>query len=241
MKLQHVAAGVVARDCTAGFEWNAGMAPDREIELHHRMRVAACGCEVAVRLLQDRRLGRTAVFELARAVARVEDDRQLLDLDFDQIGRVFRKICVGREYGCDRLADVAHALPGQNGLAIGCQPFDARQPEIDRRNIGDIGRRPHRRDLRQCPRRGAVDRDDPAMRVARPHHSHVQHVGKSDVGGKPSAARHQRPVLEARNRTSDHAHVRSVSARRPHAARLEYAAASPETRRSTRRRATARR
>ena len=67
VKLQHVAGGVVARDRTARFQRHAGMAPDHEIELDHGMRLAERRGDIAVGLFHDRRLGRAAVFELARA------------------------------------------------------------------------------------------------------------------------------------------------------------------------------
>ena len=50
MKLQHVAGGVIARDRATGFERNAGMAPDREIELDHGMRVAKRGARCPRRI-----------------------------------------------------------------------------------------------------------------------------------------------------------------------------------------------
>ena len=56
------------------------------------------------------------------------------------------------------------------------------------------------------------------MRMRRAHHAHVQHVRKGDIGGEPAAARHQRPILETRHRTSDYAHV-SVSTLASEAAR----------------------
>ncbi len=58
----------------------------------------------------------------------------------------------------DRLADIAHALPGEDRLAVGLEPFDAREAEIDRRHVGDVRRRPYREDARRLARRVGVDR-----------------------------------------------------------------------------------
>ena len=65
VQLEHVAGGVVARDRAAGFQRHAGMAADREVELHHGMRSAERRVDVAVGFFHDRRLGRAAVLELA--------------------------------------------------------------------------------------------------------------------------------------------------------------------------------
>ena len=72
----------------------------------------------------------------------------------DQIGGVLGEIGVGREHRCDRLADIAHALLRQDGLAVRRQPFELGQAEIDRRNVGDVVEGPHRHDARQ--RRAAL-------------------------------------------------------------------------------------
>ena len=139
IKLQHVAGGVVARDGAARLQRHAGMPPDGKIEFDDDSGVAKRRREIAIGLFHDRRLGRTAVLEFPRRCAGVEDDRQFFDRDGDEIGRVLRHVGVDRKHRRDRLADIAHALPGQNRLAIGRQAFNAGQAEIDRRNLGDIG------------------------------------------------------------------------------------------------------
>ena len=157
VKLEHVAGGVVARDRTAGFKRNAGMAPDHEIEFDHGMRLAEGCCDIAVGLFHDRRLGRAAVFEFPGRGDGIEDDRQFLDGDGDEIGGVLRHIGVGGEHSGDRLADIAHALSGQNGLAVRRQALDTGQAEIDRRNLRHVGGRPDRDHARQRQRRTRVD------------------------------------------------------------------------------------
>ena len=48
MELEHAAGRVVTRDRAARFHRHAGMAPDREIELDHRMRRVKGGSEIAI-------------------------------------------------------------------------------------------------------------------------------------------------------------------------------------------------
>src|SRR5262249_56121918 len=45
------------------------------------------------------------------------------------------------------------------------------------------------------------------MRVLGARHAHVQHVGKCDVGGERTTARHQRTVLETGHGAADEGHV----------------------------------
>ena len=145
------------------------MPPDGEVELHHDRGVAKRRRNVAIGLLHDRRLGRAARLEFFRRRARVEHWWQIVDLDDDKIGGVLRHIGVAREYGGDRLADIADTLTSENRLAIGGQAFDATQTKIDRRNLGDIGERPNRGNAGQSERGASLDRDEAAMRVGRAH------------------------------------------------------------------------
>ena len=125
--------------------------------------------------------------------------------------------------------------------STGREALDAGQPEIDRRDIGNVGECPNRYDAGQSLGDASVDRPDVAMRVSRAHHPHMQHMRKNDIGGEPAAPGHQRPVLEARNRASDEAHVTPAVGAKRHAAPRGCAAESPGARRSIRRTATVRR
>ncbi len=204
---QHVARGVVDADRAARFHRHAGMAADGEVELDNGVRSAEGAGEIAVGFLNDGGFGRAAVLELAGRIARIEDDGQFLDLDIDQVGGVFGQIGVGREHSRHRLADITHVFSRQDGLAIEREPFDLGQPEVDRRNAGDVGEGPDRDHPRQRQRGAGVDRYDAAVRVRRAHHAHVQHSWEEHVGREPAAAGDQRPILQARNRTADEGHV----------------------------------
>src|SRR5262249_61164536 len=96
------------------------MSPDGEIEFHHNRCIAPRGLDIAIRLFDDRRLGRAAGLELAWRCARVENDRQIFDFDGNEIGCVLRHVRIGCEYSSDRLADITQARPRQDRLAIWC-------------------------------------------------------------------------------------------------------------------------
>ncbi len=82
----------------------------------------------------------------------------LFDVELDQVSRVFREICVFCKDHRDRLADIAHDIFRQHRLAVGLESFQAGEPERDRRNVRDIGARPHRVHAGQLERRARVDR-----------------------------------------------------------------------------------
>ena len=190
----------------------------------------------------DRRLGRAAVLELAGRIAGVEHDRQFLDLDRDQVGGVLGEVGIVGKHRRDRLADIAHPLARQEGLAVGRQPLDPGQPEIDRRHVGDVVAGPDRDDARQRQRRGGVDRRRSGHAHARERTTRMCSCArKTTSAANRPRPRHQRPVLEARDRAADDAHVTPARWEARRAARRGCAAASPEIRRSTRRTATARR
>ena len=207
VKLEHVAGDVVASNGATRLDRHAGMPPDCKLELDHGMRRAERGIQVAVRSFQDGCLGRMPIGELAGWRRSVEDDRQFRDLNFDRVGSILGQVRVAREYRRNRLADIAHALLGKNGLAIRRQALDAGEAKIDRRNFCHVLAGPHRHNSRKSLCRFGLDRDDAAVGMRRAHHAHVQQMRKSDVGGERSPARHQRPVLQARNRASDEAHL----------------------------------
>ena len=136
---------------------------------------------------------------------------QSLDLDRHQIGGVLGGIGIGRENDGDRLADIAHAAGGEDRLPVRIEAFDAGEAEIDRRNAGDIGRRPDRDDARRRARRAGIDRHDAAMRMRGAHHAHVQLMRERDVRGEAALAGDQRPILKTRHRTADKGHGAQAS------------------------------
>ena len=185
-----------------------------------RMRGGKSRCDVAIAFAHDSGFGRMAGVELAGRRIGGEEFGQWLDLDRHQIGGVLGDVGVAREHDSDRLADIAHAIRGKDRLAVRIKPFDAGEPEIDRRNFGDIGCGPYRGDARRRARRGGVDGDDAAMRVRGTNDAHVQLMRERNVGGEAALAGDQRKVLEARDRAADEAHRALAGLRRGVIARL---------------------
>ena len=164
--------------------------------------------DVAITLADHRWLGRAAGGELRRRVFGAKDGGKLLDLDLHQIGGILREIRIRGEDDRHRLADIAHAILRQHGLTIGLQSLDAREADIDRRKIGDVFGGPHRAHAGHRARLRGIDGNDPPVRVGGTDHAHVQLPRKSHVRRKAAAPGHQRPILEARNRTADERHQR---------------------------------
>ncbi len=182
------------------------MAADGEVERDGGVRTVERRVDIAKAFAQRRDFGRKVVFELAWLAGGIEQDRQIGDLDGHQIGGVLGKIRVSGEHHRDRLADIAHAIRGEDRLAIGIEAFDPRQAEINRRDVDNIARRPHRNHAGRGTGRCRVDRDDAAVCVGGSHHAHVQLMRKTDVGREPAAPGNERPVFDPRHRTSNEAH-----------------------------------
>ena len=178
VQFEHVAGGVIARDRAARLERHARMAADRQRCLDHRMRAAESGVDLAIALAHDRRLGGSAGLEFARRFVGLQNGRQFLDVERDELGRVLGEIGIVREHGGDRLADITHKSVGEEPLAIRLQALDAAQAEIDRRDVGDIGCGPHRLHAGQRKRRIGVDGAQLSVREIRAHDAHVQLLRK---------------------------------------------------------------
>ena len=170
--LEHVASGVVAADRAARFDRHARMAPDAQRELDHRMRVAHRGARHRSLVVRSRAPSAQCCGR-AKTPARfsgtgVEQHGQLGDLHGHEISRILGHIGVFGEDGGDRIAHIAHALGRQHRLAPWLEPLDAALAEIDRRNIRNVGRGPHRDDRRGSARAAAVSSGDyPSMRMVR--------------------------------------------------------------------------
>ena len=122
--------------------------------------VSERGIDVAIFLADDGGFGRKPVGEFAGLPVGVQHHRQFLDLDNDVLGGVFGEIRIVGKHHRDGIADIADAVAGENGLAIGRERLEPGQAKIDRRDIGDVGKAPGRvhaghrqRRLRDRPRR----------------------------------------------------------------------------------------
>src|SRR6185437_16479456 len=91
---------------------------DRERRLDNRMSSAESGIDFAVALAHDRWLGGAAGLEFARRFVGLQNRRQFLDVERDQLGRVLGQIGIVREYGGDRLAHITHKVVREESLPI---------------------------------------------------------------------------------------------------------------------------
>ncbi len=88
----------------------------------------------------------------------------------DQLGGVLGDVRILGEHRGDRLADVAHLVRGQHRLAVRRELLDRPFAEIDRPDVVDVARGPHRDHAGQRAGLAGVDRDDAAVRVVGAHH-----------------------------------------------------------------------
>ena len=203
MQLEYLARAVIAADRAAGLERYAGMAPDAQLERHDRMGVAERRIQVAVFLADIARVGRAAGLEFAGRLIRVQQHRQFLHLQQDLVGDVLGQIRILGKHHRERLAHITHPVGRQHALAVAIEAGDLAQAKIDRRNVGDVCGGPDRMNAGRRAGGGGIDRQQPGVGMRRPHHAHVQLVGKVHIGGKPALAQKQWPILKAGDRPAD--------------------------------------
>ena len=203
VQLQHVARRVVAAERAAALDRHAGVPAAGQLQFDDMRRRAEHRIGVAVALGEDRGLGVAAGRELARLVGGMQQRRQFLDLDRDQVGGILGHVGVFGEHRGDRIADVAHLVGRQYRLAVGRELFDRAFAEIDRPDVGNVGRGPDRHDARHGARRGGVDGNDLSVRVVGAHHPHVKLAREVDVARERAAAGDQRRVLQPLDRLAD--------------------------------------
>ena len=158
------------------------------------MRRGECCVEVAVGLFDERRL---------RRVERRHLCRQLLELEANQLGGVFRGVGILGENHGDRIANVAHELLGKHRLLVGLEAADARQANADRRQMPHVVVGPHRHDAGMAARLGRIDAQDLGVRHGRAHHAHMQLPGRLEVRGILAAPQKQHAIFEALRRGAD--------------------------------------
>ena len=195
-----------AGDGAARLQRHAAVAADFQIERDDGVGAGERHLHVAKALANQGDLGRMAGIEGAGRRVGVHQRGQRLCLDCHQIGGILGSVGIGGEDDGDGLADIAHAIGGEDRLAIRIEAFDAGEAKIDRRNVGDIRRGPDRDDSRNVARRGRVDRANARMGMGRTNHAHVQLMGKRDVGGEAAVAGDERPIFKTRYRAADEVH-----------------------------------
>ncbi len=203
VQFEDAARGVVAADGAARLQRHAGMPADGKLELDDVGGVAEYRIDVAIALADHRRFAAMAGREFGRCGVRVEQRRQFFDLDRDQIGRVLGDIMIGGKDRGDRIADIAHAVFGENRLAVRIERRNAALAKIDRRHLGNVGCGPHREHARHGPRRRRVDRHDAAMGMAGAHDAHVKLMREIDIAGERAASGDQRRIFQPLDRLAD--------------------------------------
>jgi len=165
VQFEDVAGGVIATDGAASLERHAGMAADRQFELHDDGRGAQNRVNVAITLADDAHLGAAAGRELAWLGIGGEQDRQFLDLEGDEVRRVLGNVGIAGKDGGRGLADVSHRPGRQHRLAVGLERGNSSLAKIDRRQVRDVGGGPDRDHAGQRARSRRVDRNDLAVGV----------------------------------------------------------------------------
>ena len=188
VKLEHIARGVEAGEGAARLQRRAAVPADRQVERDDRMRCGEGGINLAIAGAHHQRLGREAGGKGAWRCLGVEQWRQFVGLDRDQIGCVLGEVRVGREHRGDRLTDIAQAVLREQRLPVGPQSLAGRVPKVDRRQIGDVGPRPDgdHSGRRRCRR--AVDAAQLGVGIGRANDAHVQLVREADVADELATA-----------------------------------------------------
>ena len=135
---------------------------------------------------------------------RVDEDRELVVLDLDELGSIARELARRRAHGCDRLAHVPHATDRERVVLDVPARLDGHLEEgigVDRDLVaGD--RAVHALELE---RPGDVDRDDLRVRVGRADEVDVAHAVPAHVVEERALALDEAAVLLARDRLPDEA------------------------------------
>ena len=154
---QNIAAFVVTGDGATRFHRHAGMAAGRQRERNDRVRRLERRLDVAITFADHARLCGVRAVEWAGCAGGIEHRRERLDIQFDQVCGVLGDILIGREHHDDWLADIAHIILCQHGLAIGFKLLQPGEAKRDRRDVGDIFMGPHRMHAGPCQRGAGVD------------------------------------------------------------------------------------
>ena len=178
---------VIAADCAARFQRHAGMPADGQFQFDDVRRFAEYGVDVAIALPDHGCFAGMARRKFGRRCLRVEQWRQFVDLDRNEIGGILGSVGVRGKHCGDRIADIAHAFFCQHRLAIGIERRNAALAKIDRRHFGDVVGGPHREHAGQRPRRRGVDRLDAAVGMRGAHDAHGELVREIDVAGELAA------------------------------------------------------
>ena len=144
---------------------------------------------------------------------RIQHRRQRLEIEFDQLRRVFGGIAVLRHDDRNRLADMADLVMGQQRLLrIDELVLHQRRPFARQRQLGIRHRRQFADELwpgqhmENARRRGGarhVDRLDARVGLRAAHEDRMHHVRQFEIGNVLAAAGQEPPVLAPRHGAAD--------------------------------------
>jgi hypothetical protein len=134
--------------------------------------------------------------------ARIDQGRQRLVGDLEQLGGVGRLGPRAGDDGRHRLADEEHPLARQQ---LGRRRSLVRHHLVDRQAgpTGRVGRGQHPHHARRPGSGRGVDRLDPGVCVRTPHEDQVERAGRGAVFDEPPLAAQQRAILDATDRLAD--------------------------------------
>ena len=124
----------------------------------------------------------------------VDERRQRLVLDRDQLERVARRVTVPGDHECDLLALEPHLVGREHGLHV---PRQRRHP--GQAALGQVRAGEHCLDLRVGQSRGGIDRDNARVRQRAAQDRAVQHPRQADVVDKRALAPHEPRVFLSRD------------------------------------------
>ena len=150
---------------------------------------------------------------------RIDDRRERLVVDLDQLGRVLGDVARARDDDRDRLADVAHAVDGQHAPDAGLRLRPGGDRRGERREIEQILAGDDERDTLEGACSRGVDSDDPGMGIRAAVEGDMERAGRLDVVEVRSPAREEARVLGAHHSGADVTAGHPASSRRARAAR----------------------
>lgn len=200
-----ILAGIVRGDDAIGLDRRAGVAGIANVdgETMRRVRKGLLGVAIAEGAIAGEVAGK-AVMQHGRArrecTERIDDGAARTIFDVDELRRILGAGAVDRHDDRNGFADIAHAI-------------DRDRPALDRclhaddEAVGDgldVTADQNRRNTREAPGSFNVDGKDVGMRVRRAQDRRVQRAGRdAEIVDEAAAAREQRGVLDALDRTPD--------------------------------------
>ncbi len=176
----------------------AGFDPHRR-RLHHGVDVAALELagdqHVGARLLVQERRPRE------RGLRRIDDGRQRLEIDGDELERVLGEVAAFRHHAHHRLADIADLAACERKDRRGVVAGHARRRQQRLDEARQILGGEHRHDARRRPRGRAIDRPDAGVRmIAAPERDvqHARHLPVVDEAAEPGEEARVLGALDAR-------------------------------------------